>query len=181
MGFPRQEYWSQLPFPSSLWEFSIPFMVGLGFPDGASGKEPDCQSRRHKRCGFNPWLRLGRSPEGEHGNTPQQSCLRIAWAEEPGRLGPIGSQRIRHNRSDLACTHAIVSLVATSSLCFVLQESLYPSFVCREQPTGYKIIDQRLLSFCISNMSSHSLLVWKVSVEKSTYGLTAVALYVITL
>ena len=28
----------------------------LGFPDGASGKEPDCQCRRHKRYGFDPWV-----------------------------------------------------------------------------------------------------------------------------
>ena len=26
------------------------------FPSGASGKEPDCQCRRHKRCGFDPWV-----------------------------------------------------------------------------------------------------------------------------
>ena len=25
-----------------------------GFPGGASGKEPACQCRRHKRCRFNP-------------------------------------------------------------------------------------------------------------------------------
>ena len=28
-----------------------------GFPGGASGKEPACQCRRHKRRGFNPWVR----------------------------------------------------------------------------------------------------------------------------
>ena len=28
-----------------------------GFPGGASGKGLACQCRRHKRCGFNPWLR----------------------------------------------------------------------------------------------------------------------------
>ena len=28
-----------------------------GFPGGASGKEPTCQCRRHKRWGFNPWVR----------------------------------------------------------------------------------------------------------------------------
>ena len=27
------------------------------FPGGASGKELACQSRRHKRPGFNPWVR----------------------------------------------------------------------------------------------------------------------------
>ena len=28
----------------------------LGFPGGASVKEPVCQCRRHKRCGFDPWV-----------------------------------------------------------------------------------------------------------------------------
>ena len=28
----------------------------LCFPGGASGKEPACQGRRHKRCGFDPWV-----------------------------------------------------------------------------------------------------------------------------
>ena len=27
-----------------------------GFADGASGKEPTCQCRRCKRCGFDPWV-----------------------------------------------------------------------------------------------------------------------------
>ena len=26
------------------------------FPGGASGKEPACQWRRHKKCGFDPWI-----------------------------------------------------------------------------------------------------------------------------
>ena len=28
----------------------------MGFPGGASGKESTCQCRRHKRCGFSPWV-----------------------------------------------------------------------------------------------------------------------------
>ena len=28
----------------------------LGFPGGASGKEPACQCRRHKRCQFDSWV-----------------------------------------------------------------------------------------------------------------------------
>ena len=28
----------------------------LGFPGGASGKEPARQCRRYKRCGFYPWV-----------------------------------------------------------------------------------------------------------------------------
>ena len=33
---------------------------------------------------------------------------RISWREEPGGLQSIGSQRVRHNWSDLACTHAYI-------------------------------------------------------------------------
>ena len=28
----------------------------MGFPSDASGKEPTCQCRRHKRCRFDPWV-----------------------------------------------------------------------------------------------------------------------------
>ena len=44
----------------------------MGFPGGASGKEPTCKYRR-QRCGFHPWV--GRSPWGGHGNPLQYSCL----------------------------------------------------------------------------------------------------------
>ena len=30
--------------------------IVMGFPGGASGKEPACQCRRHKRLGFDPWV-----------------------------------------------------------------------------------------------------------------------------
>ena len=29
----------------------------VGFRGGASGKDTTCQYRRHKRCGFDPWVR----------------------------------------------------------------------------------------------------------------------------
>ena len=29
----------------------------VAFPGGTSDKEPACQCRRHKRCGFDPWVR----------------------------------------------------------------------------------------------------------------------------
>ena len=31
--------------------------IYTGFPSGASGKEPACPCRRHKTCGFDPWVR----------------------------------------------------------------------------------------------------------------------------
>ena len=54
----------------------------VDFPDGASGKEPTCQCRTHKRHEFNPWV--GKIPGGGHGNPLQYSCLenpmdRGAW------------------------------------------------------------------------------------------------------
>ena len=39
----------------------------------------------------------GGSPGGGHGNPLQYSCLEVPWAEEPGGLQSIGSQRVRHN------------------------------------------------------------------------------------
>ena len=42
------------------------------FPGGAGGKEPACQGRRQKRCGFSPWV--GRIPEEGNGNLLQYSC-----------------------------------------------------------------------------------------------------------
>ena len=44
----------------------------------------------------------GRFPRGGHGNPHQYS--RIPWAQDPARLQPMGSQRVGHNRSNLACT-----------------------------------------------------------------------------
>ena len=35
-------------------ELNVPF---LGFLGNTSGKEPTCQCRRGKRCGFDPWVR----------------------------------------------------------------------------------------------------------------------------
>ena len=54
----------------------------MGFPGGASGKEPNYQCRRPKRCGSIPGS--GRSSGGGHGNPLQCSCLekpmdRGAW------------------------------------------------------------------------------------------------------
>ena len=37
------------------WIFFLLATV-LGFPAGASGKEPSYQCKRHKRCGFDPWV-----------------------------------------------------------------------------------------------------------------------------
>ena len=64
-----------------------------GFPRGASGKEPACQCRRHKRCRFSPWI--------------EKLPWRRAWQLTPEFLpGESHGQRILdgwHDWSDLAC------------------------------------------------------------------------------
>ena len=40
---------------------------------------------------------LGRSPGERNDNPLQYSCWRIPWAEEPGGLQSMRSQRVRHN------------------------------------------------------------------------------------
>ena len=74
----------------------VDYISYKGFPGGASGEEPPCQYRRHKRHRFDPWV----------GNIP----WRKAWQptpvflpgeshgkEEPDGLQSIGSQRVGYN------------------------------------------------------------------------------------
>ena len=57
----------------------------MGFPGGTSGKELTCQHRRHKKCGFDPWV--GKIPWRKKWQpTPVILAWRIPWTKEPGRL-----------------------------------------------------------------------------------------------
>ena len=84
-----------------------------GFPGSTSGKESACQCRRCQSCEFypcvrkNPWRRAQQL-------TPVIFAWRIPWTEEPGGLQSIGSQRVRHNWSDLACmyTHTFTDILS---------------------------------------------------------------------
>ena len=65
-------------------------------PGEASGKEPACQSRRAKRCAFNPWV--GKIPWRRPWQpTPVFLPGKFPWTEESGRLQSTGSQRVGHN------------------------------------------------------------------------------------
>ena len=68
---------------------------------GLDGKESACHA---EDPGLIPGS--GRCPGEGYGNTLQYSCLekRIPRIEEPGGISSIRSQRIRHDRSSLACT-----------------------------------------------------------------------------
>jgi len=68
----------------------------MGFPAGTSGKEPACQCRRSKRCGFDCWV--GKIP-CSRAQQPSPVFLpgKFPQTEEPGRLQSIGSQRVGHD------------------------------------------------------------------------------------
>ena len=89
-----------------------------GFVGGASGKGPACQCRRHRRCGFDPWVGktpwrrawpptpafLPGEPPGQRGlgwggpleegmaAHPSVLAWRTLWAEGSGGLPSTGSQ-----------------------------------------------------------------------------------------
>ena len=76
----------------------------MGFPGGTSGKEPACQCRRCERCGFDPWV--GKIPWRRTWKPTPVFLPGIPSTEKPGGLQSMGSQRDRHDWSDLAHTHA---------------------------------------------------------------------------
>ena len=75
---------------SLLWNKLSPSSE-MGFPGGAIGKEFTCQCRRHKRHGFDPWVR-------KEGTATHSRILawKIPWTEEAGRLQSTESQTVRH-------------------------------------------------------------------------------------
>ena len=78
-----------------MWEVS--------FPGGTSGKEPPYLCSRHKTPEIDPWVRKmvwrrawQPTPVFLPGESP--------WTEEPGGLQFMGSQRVGHKGSELACS-----------------------------------------------------------------------------
>ena len=87
-----------------------------GFPGGASGKESACQCRRHKRCGFDPWVR--KIPCSRKWQ-PSPVAWKIPWTEEPGRLWSMATKN-QSWLSDLAHTAAFLFLPCNSRMVPVL-------------------------------------------------------------
>ena len=67
-----------------------------GFPGGDSGKEPACQCRRCKRCGFDP--RVEKIPWGRAWQPSSSLTWRIPRTEEPGRLWSLGWSGLAHTQ-----------------------------------------------------------------------------------
>ena len=65
-------------------------------------KNPHANEGDVKDMGSVP--RLGRCPQGGHGNILPYSCLEIPMDRGACRAIAQGSQRVGHDRSDLACS-----------------------------------------------------------------------------
>ena len=75
-----------------------------GFPGGSVGKESTCNAGNAGDLSLTPWV--GKVPWRREWQTHSSILAwRIPWTEEPGRLKPIVSHRVRHNWSDWAHTH----------------------------------------------------------------------------
>ena len=63
-----------------------------GFPGDSVHRESDCQCRR---CRFDSWAR--KIPWRRNWQPTPVFSWEIPWTEEPGRLQPMGSQRVGHD------------------------------------------------------------------------------------
>ena len=113
-----------------------PLKLPLGFSGGASGKEYTCQWRRHKSHGFNPWVR--KNPGKGNYNPLQQSYLENPMERgSSGGLLSIGSERVEHHWSDLACktpTHILTIIYLYTKwcvcVCVCMCVCVYNSYTC---------------------------------------------------
>ena len=97
-----------------------------GFPGGASGKEPTCQCKRHKRFRFDPWV--GKIPGGGHGNPLQYSCLespihRGAWR---ATVHGVAQSQAGLNTSTTRTWHLILKLI---SFLIPYEATLFPELL----------------------------------------------------
>ena len=97
----------------------------FGFPGRASGKEPACPCRRHKRCRLDPWV--GKIPWRKAWQpTPVFLPGESPWAEKSGGLQSMGSQRVGYDWSDWAHMHqeigcSLFSRIAKFHLCYYME------------------------------------------------------------
>ena len=83
------------------------------------------------------WVRpLGRDNplEKEMATHSRVLAWRISWTEEPGRLQSVGSQRVRHDRDDLACKFLPQGLYTCQSVCLESPPSSLSSSLCSKVP-----------------------------------------------
>ena len=101
-GFSGKDKWKRSE--RSSWE-RIGVLGRCGFPGGTGGKESALQCRRHKEtwAWSLGWKESLEKKMAIHSSIP---AWRIPRTEEPAGLKSMGSRRVGHDWSDLACIHA---------------------------------------------------------------------------
>ena len=138
-----------------------------GFPGGTSGKEPSFQCRRHKRCGFNPWV--GKipwrrawqptpvfSPGESHGENFLVGCIVHGVAKSQTRLKWLSVHA--HMDRMAACyhkpTHPITNHKATVHFtkhiwaCYFTLHLIYPERSLSEEMA--ELVHVQLWTCCFS-------------------------------
>ena len=104
---------------------NLPSPLHEGFPGGASGKEPACQCRRQKRCGFHPCVGKSLCRRSWQPSHLQDSCL-----QDPTDRG--ASRATVHKVTRLKqLTHAALITVLAPCLaqaCATLTQSNFRTF-----------------------------------------------------
>ena len=100
----------------------------MGFPGGSAVKNPPVMQKLHET----QVPSLDQEDPLEEGVAIHSSILawRIPWREEPGGLQSIGSQRVRHSRSDLAYTHAHKIYIYDTCICAYIYLYIWHIYVC---------------------------------------------------
>ena len=97
--------------------------INMGFPGGASGKEPTCQCRRQERPRFDPWVR--KIPWSRK----WQPIPIFLPGESQGQNSLAGySLWVGHNWSDLTCMHAYTNV--NTYILFVCPNSIDHENLC---------------------------------------------------
>ena len=94
---------SLIPYPYiSVSDFCHFLQDGMAFPDGSVVKNLPAMQKMPKTQARS----LGKEDALEEGMTTHSSILtwRVPWTEEPDGLESIGSQRVRPDKRDWACT-----------------------------------------------------------------------------
>ena len=86
--------------------YLYPYIYIYSFPGGTGAKDPVCQYRRQEM----QVQSLGQEDPLEEDIATHSSIFawRIPWTEEPVRLQSIGSQRVKHNRSNFKYIYEVV-------------------------------------------------------------------------
>ena len=103
----------------------LPFMVYWASQVVLVVKHPPATSGDIRDKGLIP--ESGRSPGGGHRRSLQYLAWRIPQTEKPGELWSIGSQRVRHDWSDLPSIRLRTEQVLLS-FCFILKTTLGSRF-----------------------------------------------------